>query len=139
MKSLMLVAAISILSHLPAWAADGNASRGARIFQNCAACHSLEANKNMTGPSLAGVWNRKAGTIESFARYSPSLVSSGIVWNDQTLDAWIANPQHLVPGNSMTFPGIKEPQQRADLSLSSNKQRSREARALHSKFLRWVG
>jgi cytochrome c len=110
MKPLMLLAVISVLLHVPALAADGNASRGARLFQSCAACHSLEANKNMTGPSLAGVWNRKAGTVESFTRYSPSLVSSGIVWNDQTLDAWIANPQHVVPGNTMTFPGIKEPQ-----------------------------
>jgi cytochrome c len=115
MKPLMLVATISVLSHVPALAADGNASRGARLFQSCAACHSLEVNKNMTGPSLVGVWHRKAGALESFTRYSPSLMSSGIVWNDQTLNAWMANPQHLVPGNTMTFPGIKEPQQRADL------------------------
>lgn len=51
----------------------------------------------MTGPSLSGVWNRKAGSLASFPRYSSALKSSGIVWNDKTLDAWIKDPQHLIP------------------------------------------
>src|SRR5689334_7329083 len=53
--------------------ADGNAARGQRVFQNCAACHSLEPGKNMTGPSLANLWNRKAGTQHDFSRYSAAL------------------------------------------------------------------
>jgi cytochrome c len=69
----------------------------------------------MTGPSLAGIWNRKAGSLASFPRYSDALKSSNIVWNDETLDAWIEDPQHLVPGNDMPFAGIKNAQQRADL------------------------
>ncbi len=69
----------------------------------------------MTGPSLAGVWNRKAGGLASFSRYSPALQSSNIVWSDKTLDEWIADPQHLVPGNEMSFGGIKDARQRADL------------------------
>ena len=69
----------------------------------------------MTGPSLAGLWNRKAGTLASFSRYSPALKSANIVWSDQTLDDWITDPQHLVPGNEMTFTGIKDARQRADL------------------------
>jgi cytochrome c len=97
------------------WAADGDVTRGQRAFNACAACHSLEPNRNMTGPSLAELWNRKAGSLSSFPRYSPELKSSGIVWDDQTLDAWIADPQHLIPGNQMTFPGIKNRQQREDL------------------------
>jgi cytochrome c len=72
-------------------------------------------DQNMTGPSLAGVWDRKAGTLESFRRYSPALTSAKIVWNDKTLDEWIADPQHVVPGNQMTFSGIKDARQRADL------------------------
>ena len=95
--------------------AAGNAARGQRIFQNCAACHSLEPGKNMTGPSLANLWNRKAGAQQDFPRYSDALTGSGIVWNDQTLDAWLAEPQHFVPGNTMTFPGVKDAQSRADL------------------------
>jgi cytochrome c len=69
----------------------------------------------MTGPSLAGLWNRKAGSLASFSRYSPALQSANIVWNDKTLDEWIKDPQHLVPGNEMTFAGIKDAQQRGDL------------------------
>jgi cytochrome c len=69
----------------------------------------------MTGPSLADVWNRKAGTLASFSRYSPALKSANIEWNDKTLDQWIEDPQHLVPGNEMTFEGIKDARQRADL------------------------
>jgi cytochrome c len=94
---------------------DGNSTRGQRVFGACAACHSLQPDQNMTGPSLAGLWNRKAGSVASFSRYSPALKSANIVWNDKTLDDWITDPQHLVPGNQMTFPGVKDARQRADL------------------------
>jgi cytochrome c len=96
-------------------AADGNAARGQRVFGACAACHSLQPNKNMTGPSLAAIWNRKAGSLASFSRYSDALKSANIIWDDKTLDAWLTDPQHVVPGNTMTFPGIKDGQHRADL------------------------
>jgi len=99
----------------PASAANGDSGRGQRVFNACAACHSLETNRNMTGPSLAQLWNRKAGGLPSFERYSDVLKSSGIVWDDKTLDQWITDPQHLIPGNQMTFAGLKNPQQRADL------------------------
>jgi cytochrome c len=99
----------------PASAANGDSGRGQRVFNACAACHSLKPNRNMTGPSLAQLWNRKAGGLPSFERYSDVLKSSGIVWDDKTLDQWITDPQHLIPGNQMTFGGLKNPQQRADL------------------------
>jgi len=93
----------------------GNAARGERMYRACDACHSLEPNRNMTGPSLAEVWNRKAGSLASFPRYSPALKSSGIIWNDDTLGEWIKDPQHFIPGNTMTFAGMKDARQRADL------------------------
>jgi cytochrome c len=67
----------------------------------------------MTGPSLAELW--KAGSLPRFPRYSSALKSSGIIWNDDTLDEWLKDPQHFIPGNTMTFAGIKDPHQRADL------------------------
>jgi cytochrome c len=113
--TVAIIAASLAAVVVPAHAADGNPSRGQRVFAACAPCHSLEPNRNMTGPTLADVWNRRAGTVKSFSRYSPAMQSSDVVWNDKTLDAWIADPQHLVPGNQMIFQGIKDGQQRADL------------------------
>ncbi|HYT88723.1 MAG TPA: cytochrome c family protein [Gemmataceae bacterium] len=99
----------------PTAAQTGDAARGERVYRSCVACHSLEPNRNMTGPSLAEVWNRKAGGLPSFPRYSAALKSAGLIWNDATLDEWLKDPQHFIPGNTMTFPGIRNAQQRADL------------------------
>jgi cytochrome c len=96
-------------------AAEGDAARGQRIYGMCAPCHSLERDRNMTGPSLAELWKRVAGSLASFPRYSPALRSSRIVWDDSTLDAWLKNPQQFIPGNQMIFPGLGNEQQRADL------------------------
>jgi cytochrome c len=94
---------------------SGDAKQGARLFANCAACHSLVANKNMTGPSLAGVWGRKAGSLMSFDRYSPALKASKVTWDAKTLDTWLKDPAAFIPGNSMTFRGIDDPKVRTDL------------------------
>ncbi len=111
--ALAVLASFVIASQ--SFAADGNLARGQNVFGACAACHSLQPDKNMTGPSLADVWNRKAGSLASFSRYSDALKSANIVWNDKTLDEWINDPQHVVPGNQMTFAGVKDARQRADL------------------------
>jgi cytochrome c len=114
MKRIAIIAAIVVhASH--ASALEGNAARGERLFRSCSACHSLEPDKNMTGPSLSGLWGRRAGSLESFTRYSDALKSSSVHWNDQTLDAWLADPQVVISENTMTFPGIKDAQQRSDL------------------------
>ena len=109
------VSVVVFLTFSPAWAAEDNLARGERLFGACAACHSLQPDRNMTGPSLSAIWNRKAGTLAGFHRYSPALKSADVVWNEQTLDEWLKDPQHLIPGNTMTFPGIKDLRQRADL------------------------
>jgi cytochrome c len=95
--------------------AAGDVARGQKLFQACAACHSLEPDKHMTGPSLSGLLSRRAGSVSSFARYSTALKSSGVVWDDKSLDAWLADPQSFVPGNTMAFPGVKDGRSRADL------------------------
>ena len=96
--------------------AAGEPDLGATAFARaCAACHSLQPNRNMTGPSLAGVWGRKAGMLQSFDRYSPALKSSNVNWDAASLDQWLKNPSRFIPHNRMTFPGIADPQTRADL------------------------
>jgi cytochrome c len=110
------IAAMSLMAlSIPTSAQTGDATRGERVFRTCVACHSLERDRNMTGPSLAELWNRKAGGLSSFTRYSPAMNSAGILWDDKTLDEYVKDPQHFIPGNTMTFPGIKNAQQRADL------------------------
>lgn len=113
MATLLAVGVLSVLAR-PA-ASAGDAERGAAAFRACAACHSLKPDQNMTGPSLAGVWRRKAGSLESFERYSPALKASNIVWDEKSLDAWLKSPQSLVPENRMAFPGVADATRRADL------------------------
>lgn len=97
----------------PAQAA-GDIERGARAARACMACHSFTP-RHMTGPSLAGVLGRKAGSAEGFGRYSEALRRSGVVWDAPNLDAWLRSPTALVPGNTMVFDGIADPRARADL------------------------
>lgn len=103
------------LSLSPLHAQEGNVARGEHDFRLCAPCHSLEPDRNMTGPSLANLWGRKAGGLPSFERYSDALKSSGIIWDDRSLDAWLTDPQRMVPDNTMPFEGIKDGRARADL------------------------
>lgn len=110
--AFLAFATMTLLS--PAFA-EGDASRGQQGFRRCAPCHSLEANRNMTGPSLAGLWGRKAASLASFERYSDALKSSGIIWEDRSLDGWLTDPQRMVPENDMPFDGIKDARARADL------------------------
>ena len=113
----VLLAALAAASTIGARAETppGDAGRGGALFRACAACHSIAPDHNMTGPSLAGVWGRKAGSLGSFERYSPALKASDVVWNDASLDAWLASPAHFIPENRMTFAGVANAQQRADL------------------------
>lgn len=96
-------------------ATAGSARRGRLLFLQCRSCHSLdEGGMNKVGPNLYGLFGSAAGKVEGFV-YSQALVESGIVWSPETLDAWLAAPSDLVPGNRMIFTGIADPQDRADL------------------------
>jgi cytochrome c len=112
-SAITALAAFAFLSS--AAAAPGDAGRGEHDFRACAPCHSLEPDRNMTGPSLADLWGRKAGSLPSFDRYSTALKSSGIIWDDRAIDGWLTDPQAMVPGNEMPFEGIKDGRVRADL------------------------
>src|SRR6266699_2929471 len=115
MKRFAIAALATIAFLSPASAQLDDAARGQQNFRACAPCHSLEPDRNMTGPSLANLWNRKAGGLSSFERYSEALKSSGIIWDDQSLDAWVTDPQAMVADNDMPFEGIKDARVRADL------------------------
>ena len=92
----------------------GDAAAGRQVFKKCEACHSLEPGRNLVGPSLAGVVGRKAGSDPGYD-YSPAMKQSGLIWSPATLDSYLTDPQKLVPGNKMPFPGLKTDRDRADV------------------------
>lgn len=113
--SSALVLAVTAATVAGVATASGDSQRGAKLFGACAACHSVEPNRHMTGPSLFRIWGREAGSIGDYRRYSDQLKISGLVWNERTLDAWLRDPQKLVPGNAMAFAGIPDDAARADI------------------------
>jgi cytochrome c len=115
MKRFAIAAAATIGFLSPALAEPGDAMRGQQNFRACAPCHSLVPDRNMTGPSLAELWGRKAGGLPNFERYSEALKASGIIWDDRSLDGWLTDPDQMVPDNEMPFNGIKDSRVRADL------------------------
>ncbi len=117
MKAFYLTAIIASFVFETACAqAAGDAARGARVFQACAACHSIKPGEHMTGPSLADIWNQKAATVRGFERYSEALKRSNVIWNDASLEQWLASPEKFIPGSGMTFPGLREKQARQDVA-----------------------
>jgi cytochrome c len=113
MLRLLTVAAASVLIAGTA-RADGDAVRGEKRFEECAACHSVAAGQNGVGPSLHDLFGRKAASLDDF-RYSPAMRRSAIVWTPQTLETFIADPQKLVPANRMPYAGLTDAGERADL------------------------
>ena len=95
--------------------ADGDPKRGAQIYRACVACHALEPGLHLTGPSLAGMFDSKAGAVAGYTRYSKGLKDAGFEWDAAALDGWLANPAEMIPGTSMAFPGIAEAAARTDL------------------------
>lgn len=84
------------------------AARGKILFLRCASCHELAPSGiKRIGPSLKGVFGRKAGSLADFA-YSPAMKATDFVWNDQTLDRWLEKPGAVVPGTAMAFAGIAD-------------------------------
>jgi cytochrome c len=110
----MTTTLLMTLLPLAAARADGDPARGEARFQECAACHRLDAGANEVGPSLHGIFMRKAGELADF-RYSPAMKRSGIVWTAQTIEQYVADPQAMIPANRMPYAGMAKAADRADL------------------------
>ena len=115
--ALVLPAAVVLLAAASVFAATapngpvGDPVRGKTVYQGCTGCHSLDEDD--IGPRHRGVVGRAAGSVPSYV-YSPGLKNSHIVWDRDTLDRWLTNPQALVPGAKMFF-ALPNPQDRADV------------------------
>jgi cytochrome c len=106
--ALLLVAMSANLS-----AGQSNVENGKVVFEMCASCHTLDGSEG-DGPTLQGVFGRKAGGVETY-RYSAAMARSDIVWNEMTLNAFFTDPQAAIPGNRMAFAGIDDQTSRTDL------------------------
>ncbi|AIB15672.1 cytochrome C (plasmid) [Azospirillum argentinense] len=114
MKRMFALLAFALVASSPGFAAAQDADAGAKVFNQCKACHTIEAGgPNRVGPNLHGVVGRKAGAVETY-KYSDAMKNAG-AWDEATLDAYLADPKSAVPGNKMAFAGVKNEQARKDL------------------------
>jgi cytochrome c len=103
-----------------AWAEEiGDADRGKEVFHYCSGCHEVgKGARNGIGPHLNGIFGRPAASVAGDYRYSEGLeraAADGLVWHLDTLDAYLENPKALVTGTRMSFDGLEDPQERADV------------------------
>lgn len=124
--ALCAAAALGLWATQPALAQDatdnaaavaalgGDAEKGARVFNKCKACHVADAETNRVGPYLMHVFGRHAGTVEGY-NYSDAMKGADVVWNADTLSQYLASPKEFVPGNKMTFVGLKKPEDIANV------------------------
>jgi cytochrome c len=92
----------------------GDAAAGKLAFAQCRTCHVTDAGVNKTGPSLAGIIGRKAGTVPGF-NYSPANSASGFTWTKEKLFQYLEKPQRVIPKTKMIFAGLPDAQKRANV------------------------
>ena len=108
--ALAIILAPLALTTTPALA-ENDAAAGARVFNRCKACHSIDAERRSpVGPNLSGVLGRAAGTLEGF-RYSNAMKAKDIDWTEENLRAFLASPRTFVPGTRMGFGGLRNTEQ----------------------------
>ena len=104
------------LTLMPAVAGAVDLDHGRSVFNKCRVCHQVgESAKNSVGPILNGVVGRPAASVESFPRYSQAMKDSKLTWDEATLDQYLASPRTVVPGTAMSFAGLTNAEDRADL------------------------
>lgn len=112
MRARSLLASLAFLAPCALAASPAQIQAGAAVYTRCLACHSLEHDR--TGPHHCGLLGRKAGSVQGFD-YSDAMKRTKIVWDEKSLDRFLADPVKAVPGTSMGYAGIKDRQERTDL------------------------
>lgn len=121
--STATVSVLTLAAGLPAFAA-ADAGRGAALYASkCGGCHALDENRY--GPAHRGVFGRKAGRARGYA-YSSALSSSTIVWREDTLDRWLADPEKLIPGQRMSVSVPSEDDRRDIIAYLRARARTQE-------------
>tara|TARA_B100000678_G_scaffold64418_1_gene52530 strand:+ start:21519 stop:22019 length:501 start_codon:yes stop_codon:yes gene_type:complete len=103
------------IAALPAPYNETDYKNGQRIFKQCATCHLVkEGGGHRVGPNLHGIFGKTAGHHDDFS-YSKAMEKADFTWTPEQLDAWLANPKEFLPGNRMSFPGVRKPNDRVDV------------------------
>lgn len=106
---------VAMLAALPAPYNAGDLENGRRAFARCRSCHTITpGGPNMAGPNLYGVFGRQAGALDKYS-YSHALRSANFTWDADKLDHWLENPKTFLPGNKMTFAGLRDATDRRDV------------------------
>jgi cytochrome c2 len=115
LKKLLAGVGLVWLAASPALSQDDPVAAGEKVFRRCVVCHKIgDGATNGAAPSLEGVMGRTAGSLEDFD-FSEAMVAAGengLVWDEETLSAYLANPKEMVPGNAMVFAGLKSEEDR---------------------------
>jgi cytochrome c len=112
---LIPIFAMIAMTHAKAVLAAGDPVAGKQVYEEeCSECHSIQG-KNKKGPTLTGVFGRKAGTVADYPEYSDGMKNSGIVWAEDKLDQYLTMPRKFVPGAKMKYEGLADAKARADL------------------------
>lgn len=107
MRKLIGATVLALVFGIGAAQAAGDAAEGEKVFRKCKVCHALEAGQNKVGPSLHGIIGREAGSVEGF-RYSAAMEEANIVWDEETIAAYLKDPRGYIPKNKMAFPGLRK-------------------------------
>ena len=117
----VITAAIALMlaaGPVAAQAAEADLGKGKKVYKKCKICHEVAKEKNKLGPHLVGLFGRKAGSLESYKKYSAAMkakAAEGLVWDAATLNEYLTKPKAFIPKGKMMFPGLKSEADRTNV------------------------
>jgi cytochrome c len=112
--ALVVVGTLTCMGFSSTAHAQGDPAAGKSVFNKCAVCHTIDPAKKSVGPTLFGVVGRHSASLDGYS-YSPAMKTADKTWDAATLDVYLTNPQVVVHGSKMLFPGLPKPEDRANV------------------------